>query len=134
MKKFFVIILTSLSLISCTKQVSTPSGAANQNVFFKNANVAVDNMVGVPTGNNSVTVSFSTAFENNISRIELMSSASTSTFCAIQAIDVTGNSTVKKNYSFNDSNLKGSTMYYLLRFKDINDNWSYSPYLNVRVN
>ena len=133
MKKFFVIILTSLSLISCTKQVSAPSGAANQNVFFQNADVAVDDMVAVPTANNNVTVSFTTAFEHNISRIELMSSASTSTFCTTQGVDVTGNSIVKKNYAFTDSNLKGSTMYYMLRFKDINGNWSYSSYLSVNV-
>lgn len=134
MKKFFVIILTSLSLLSCTKQVSTPQGAANQNMFFNNANVAVNNMVAVPTANNSVIINFSTAFENNISRIELMSSASTSTFCMAQEIEVTGNSTGKKNYSFTDSNLKGSTMYYMLRFEDNNGNWSYSPYVSVSVN
>ena len=134
MKKFFVIILTSISLISCTKEVSTPSGAANQNVFFKNANVAVENIEAIPTTANSVTINFSTAFENNISRIELMSSTSTSTFCTIQGTDVPGNSFVKKSYLFKDSNLKGSTMYYMLRFKDNNGNWSYSPYLSVHVN
>ena len=134
MKKFFVIILTSLSLVSCTKNVSTPLGAANQNMFFKNANVAVNNMVVTPTASNSVIINFSTVFENNISRIELMSSASISTFCTSQGIDVTSNSTVKKNYSFSDSNLKGSTMYYMLRFKDNNGNWTYSPYLSVSVN
>lgn len=134
MKKFLLIFLTGVSIVSCTKTVSTPLGAVNQNVFFKNADVAVDNIVAVPTASNSVTISFSTAFENNISRIELMSSASTSTFCTTQGIDVTSNSTVKKNYSFNDVNLKGSTMYYMLRFKDNDGNWSYSPYLSVRIN
>ena len=134
MKKLFVIILTSVSLLSCTKQVSTPQGTANQNVFFQNADVAVNNMVAVSTASIGVTVSFSTAFENNISRIELMSSASTNTFCTTQGIDVTGNSSVKKNYSFSDSNLKGSTMYYMLRFKDNNGNWTYSSYVSVHVN
>lgn len=134
MKKILLAILAGVSIASCTKTISTPQGAANQNVFFKDADVLVENMVAVPTATNSITVSFSTGFENNITRIELMSSASATTFCTTQAIDVTGNSSVKKNYSFSDSNLKGSTMYYLLRFKNNNGDWSYSPYLSVKAN
>lgn len=132
MKKFLLIALTGLSMVSCTKKVSTP-GAASQNVFFQNADVVVENMIAVQTTTSSVTVNFSTAFENNISRIELMSSATKSTFCTAQAIDVTSNSSAKKDYSFSDSNLKGSTMYYMLRFKDNSGNWIYSPYLTVKV-
>jgi len=133
MKKFLLIILTGISITACTKKVAVPTGAANQNVFFQDANVAVENMEAVPTAG-AVNISFSTAFENNISRIELMSSATASTFCTTQAVDVASNSSVEKNYSFNDSNVKGSTMYYLLRFKDNNGNWTYSPYLTVKVN
>jgi hypothetical protein len=133
MKKILLVILTGVSIASCTKTISTPQGAANQNVFLKDADVVVENMVAVPTATNSITVSFSTAFENNINRIELMSSASATTFCTVQTVDVTGNSFVKKNYSFSDSNLKGSTMYYMLRFKDSNGNWIYSPYLTVKA-
>ena|SRR2546423_6851835 len=133
MKKILLVILTGVSIASCTKTISTPQGAASQNVFLKNADVVVENMVAVPTATNSITVSFSTSFENNISRIELMSSASATTFCTVQTIDVTGNSSVRKSYSFSDSNLKGSTMYYMLRFKDINGNWIYSPYLTVKA-
>ena len=134
MKKILLAILAGVSIASCTKTISTPSGVANQNVFFKDADVIVENMVAVPTTNSSITINFSTKFENNISRIELMSSATASTFCTTQAIDVTGNSSVKKNYSFNDSNLKGNIMYYLLRFKNNNGNWSYSPYVSVKAN
>ena len=134
MKKFLLIILTGVSITACTKKVSVPTGAANQNMFFKDANVAVETLQALPTATGTVTVNFSTAFENNISRIELMSSATTSTFCTVQAVEVGENSTVEKDYSFSDSNVKGSTMYYLLRFKDNSGNWTYSPYLTVQVN
>lgn len=133
MKKFFVIIVTVAGLISCTKQVSTPTGAANQNIFFQNANITVENITAKPTATNTVTVSFSAMFQNNISRIELMSSTTTNTFCTTQALDVSGNSSTQKSYSFTDANVKGSTMYYLLRFKDNNGNWTYSSYLTVKV-
>lgn len=134
MKKFFVIIVTSISLLSCTKQVSTPSGAGNQNIFFQDAHVSVENIRVTSTSTGIVTVSFSTVFENNISRIELMSSATPNTFCLAQSVDITGNSSVKKNYSFSDVNAKGNTMYYLLRFKNNLGDWTYSNYINVQVN
>ena len=91
-------------------------------------------MKAVSTASNTITINFSTAFENNISRIELMSSATATTFCTTQSVDITGNSSSKKNYTFSDSNVKGSTMFYMLRFKDNSGNWTYSPYLTVLVN
>ena len=133
MKKFFVIITTAISLVYCTKQLSTPQGAVNQNVFFQNPDVTVEDMIAQPAATDSIYISFSTVGEKNISRIELMSSASPNTFCTAQAIDVTGNSPAKKTYSFNDANVKGSTMYYLLRFKSINGNWAYTNYVTVKL-
>ena len=134
MKKSLLIILTGISIASCTKQVAKPGAANQNNLFFEDAHVAVESMNAVPSATGTVTVNFSTAFENNISRIELMSSATANTFCTTQSVDVAGNSIVEKNYSFSDANVKGSTMYYMLRFKDNNGNWSYSPYLTVHVN
>ena len=133
MKKFFVIIATTISLLSCTKQISAPSGIGNKNIFFQDVHVSVENMMVTSNGSAIVSVRFSTVFENNISRIELMSSATTNTFCLTQSVDVTGNSSVKKNYSFSDANAKGNTMYDLLRFKDNLGNWNYSNYINVQV-
>lgn len=134
MKKFFVIIVTFVSLVSCTKQVASLPGADNQNTFFKNANIAVENMTAKATATSTVTISFSTLFENNISRIELMSGTNTNNFCAIKSVDITGASSAQRNYSFTDANAKGSTMYYLLRFEDSYGNWTYSSYVTVQVN
>ncbi len=134
MKKFFVIIVTFVSLVSCTKQVASLPGADNQNTFFKSANIAVENMTAKSTATSTVTIGFSTVFENNISRIELMRGTDANNFCTIQYVDITGNSAVQKNYLFSDSNAKSSTMYYLLRFQDNYGNWNYSSYVTVQVN
>jgi hypothetical protein len=133
MKKFFVIIVTCAGLFSCTKQVTTHPGAANQNTFFRDANVVVENMTAKPTEAGTITISFSTVFESNINRIELMSGADASNFCTTQAADITGNSSAHKSYSFSDANIKSDTMCYLLRFKDNNGNWAYSSYVTVKV-
>jgi Tfp pilus assembly protein PilV len=133
MKKFFVIMVTVSGLISCSKQVSAPQEAAIQNTFFQNANVAVQDMAAKPTAPNTVTISFTTLFQNNISRIELMSGTTANNFCSAQSVNITGNSSAKKNYSFTDENVKGSTMYYLLRFKNNDGNYAYSSYITVQV-
>ena len=83
---------------------------------------------GYYNGNNSTT------YENNINRIELMSSASVNTFCTIQSVNTESNSQTVKAYSFKDEDIKGSTMYYMLRFQDNYGNWTYSNYYTVKIN
>ena len=134
MKRFVFVFFTGIFLVSCSKKdVSTP-GAANQNVFFKSANVEVENLQALQISSNAVTVNFFTVYENNIKRIELMSSASVNTFCTIQGINTDSNSQTLKQYSFQDTNIKGNTMYYLLRFEDSLGNWTYSDYYTVKIN
>ena len=134
MKKLVFVFFTGIFLVSCSnKEVSTP-GAANQNVFFKSANVEVEKLQASQISSNEITVKFSTVYETNIKRIELMSSASTNTFCTIQGVNTDSGSTTLKQYSFQDTNIKGDTMYYLLRFEDSLGNWTYSNYCTVKVN
>ena len=134
MKKFVFVFFTGIFLVSClNKDVSTP-GAANQNVFFKSANVEVENLQASQISSNAVTVNFSTVYENNIKRIELMSSVSITTFCTIQGVNTDSNSKTLKQYSFQDTDIKGNTMYYLLRFEDRLGNWTYSDYYTVKIN
>jgi hypothetical protein len=134
MKKLVFVFFTGIFLVSCSeKEVSTP-GAANQNVFFKSANVEVEDLQASQISVDAVTVNFSTIYENNIKRIELMSSASANTFCSIQGVNTESNSQALKKYSFKDTNIKGATMYYLLRFEDSLGNWTYSNYCTVKIN
>ena len=134
MKKFVFVFFTGIFLVSCSKkEVSTP-GAANQNVFFKSANVEVEDLQALQISGNAVTVNFFTVYENNIKRIELMSSASPNTFCTIQGVNTDSNSQTLKQYSFQDTNIKGNTMYYLLRFEDSLGSWTYSDYYTVKIN
>jgi hypothetical protein len=134
MKRLVFVFFTGIFLVSCSKNdVSTPR-AANQNVFFKSTNVEVDNLKVTQISSDAVIVNFSTVYETNIKRIELMSSASTNTFCTIQGVNTGSSSQTLKQYSFQDTNIKGNTMYYLLRFEDNLGNWTYSGYYTVKVN
>ena len=134
MKKLIFVLFTGVFLVSCSKKDMSTPGAADQNVFLKNANVEVKDLQASQISGNAITVNFSTVYENNIKRIELMSSASTNTFCTIQGVNRDNNSQTLKAYSFQDTDIKGDTMYYLLRFEDSNGNWTYSNYCTVKIN
>ncbi len=133
MKKLIFVFLTGICLVSCSKKEVSSPGAANQNVFFKSSNIEIENLQITQVSSAGVIVNFSTAYENNIKRIELMGSTSVNTFCLIEGIN-TNNSQTLKTYSLQDSNTKNATMYYLLRFEDNAGNWTYSNYYTIKLN
>lgn len=134
MKKLVFVFFTGIFLVSCSKKEVSSPGAANQNVFFKNTNIEVKNLQASQISSNAVSVNFSTVYEGNIKRIELMSSTSATTFCSIQGVNTDGNSQTIKVYSLQDTSIKGDTMYYMLRFEDNLGTWAYSNYCTVNIN
>lgn len=134
MKKLVFVVITGIFLISCSKKEISSPGAANQSVFFKSANIEVENLQASQVSSNEVTVNFSTVYESNIKRIELMSSTSASTFCTVEGQNSNADSQTKRMYSFQDTSVKGNTMYYLLRFEDNLGNWTYSNYCTIKLN
>jgi len=131
MKSLFILTGVVLFLSCSKKEISVP-GAADQNFFFKDENIAVQNFQALPSPG-MITINFATSYEKNVQRIELMGGATTGSFCTIQGTNTAGNSTSVKNYSFQDSNLKGAIMYYMLRFEDNLGQWSYSDYYTVEI-
>jgi hypothetical protein len=134
MKKLVFILLTGISLVSCSKKDVSSPGAANQSIFYQDANVSVENLYAVQTDPGVITVSFSTLYEKDVKRIEVMTSADANTFCTSEGINTAGNSSSVKEYSFKDTNIKGSTMYFMLRFENNLGEWSYSPYYTAVIN
>ena len=133
MKKLIFVFFAGIYLMSCSKKDIEVPGAANQNVFFKNTNVEIENLKTSQEVSNAVTVSFATLYENGVQRIELMSSNNETTFCTVDGVNIDNNSQALKLYSFEDAHLKGKTMYYMLRFRDNAGNWTYSNYYTVNI-
>lgn len=131
MKKIITVLsISAITLVSCSKSVNSPSGSNNnQEIFYQNQEVAVVNFKVTEISAGNIQVSFSTTYETGIQQIELLSTASTDHFCTTKTFTVSGNSTSQKQYAYDDTNIKGSTMYYMLRFKDMDGNWAYSNYI-----
>ncbi len=136
MKKLSTYLFAVILLASCTKEaINAPeTSQAASPVFYKDANIAVSNFSLAQSGSTEVEVKYNTLYENNVAKIELMSGKDANSFCAIEVYEPKANSNSLKQYKFEDSNLKGETMYYMLRFTYTNGEWSYSGYKTINVN
>lgn len=121
-------------MFSCSKKEINSVGAANQNLFYQDQNIAVANMQGVRADPGFVTVSFSTLYEKNIGRIELRRSRTTNSFCTIDGKDISTNSSFEKQYLFHDDDIKGEATYYMLRFENTVSEWAYSSCYTLQLN
>jgi hypothetical protein len=121
-------------LVSCSKQgVVVPQSSTGQ-LFYKDGNIEVSTMQAVQTASSTVTVDFSTVYANDVAKIEVMSGSTPNLLCAIGEIDLTANISKTTNFKVTDTNLKGQTMYYMLRYTSNTGNWGYTPLVSVTIN
>jgi hypothetical protein len=132
MKTLIAVLSLSVLLVSCSKQTLVIP-QTTQKMFYRDGNIAVSSMTAVQKNISTVTVDFATQYETNIEKIELMSGISETQLCTIDELDVTGNSNSTINYSVEDTNLKGKTMYYMLRYTLNTGDWGYTPLVSVSV-
>jgi len=133
MKILIAVLSISVILISCSKQAQVIPQTTQKTTFYKDANIAVSAMSATQKDAATVTVNFATAYETNIKKIEVMSGTTQNQLCAISEVNVTGNSNTSVNYSVDDTNLKGNTMYYMLRYTLNTGDWGYTPLVSVSV-
>lgn len=135
MKSVLGVLFVSITIFSCSKQAVLPSRPDDNSpkIFYRDANITVADMKGVQNSKSSITVSFSTLNESGINKLEIMSGSTTSTLCTIYVTPVEESTTETKTYSFEDTHLKGATMYYMIRYTSSKGNWGYTPLLTVKV-
>ena len=56
------------------------------------------------------------------------------TFCTSSALDVTDAITSLTTFTLSENSVKGSLMYFMLRFKDAGGNWTYTNYKDLQIN
>ncbi len=133
MKSLIAALSLTLFLVSCSKEAAVVTKSSQQQLFYKDGNIAVSDMAAVQTNATTVTVRFATLYETNIQKIEVMSGNTATQLCTIGELDVTGNTNRTANYSVDDTNLKGKTMYYMLRYTLTTGDWGYTPLVSVSV-
>ena len=132
MKLLFAVLSLSVILVSCSKEGLVQPPAAKQ-LFYKDGSIAVSSLQAVQTGTATVTVDFATLYANNVAKIEVMSGSSANLLCTIGEVDLPGNISKLTDFSVTDTNLKGQTMYYMLRYTLNTGDWGYTPVVSVTL-
>jgi hypothetical protein len=132
MKLLLTVLVLSAMLVSCSKESVVQPKAAAQ-LFYKDGSIAVSTLQAVQTNTTSVTVDFATLYANNVAKIEVMSGSSANLLCTIGEVDLQGNISKLTNFSVTDTNLKGQTMYYMLRYTLNTGDWGYTPVVSVTL-
>jgi hypothetical protein len=140
MKQFFtlrnliVVLSTSLLLSSCSKEdITTPVQKVSTPVSYKDANINISDFKASQVSSADLQVSFSVLYANNVQSIQVLSGATANQLCSFYQVAVAGNSSTPTGFSVDDTNIKGSTMYYMIKFTLTNGNWGYTPVYSLQV-
>ena len=90
-------------------------------------------MDAAQTNSTTVKVDFAALYANNVAKIEVMSGSSANLLCTIGEIELPGNITKTTSFSVTDTNLKGQTMYYMIRYTSTTGDWGYTPLVSVTL-
>jgi len=121
-------------MASCSKKNDVIEAVQEQTAnssFFRDANLAIANMVA-SNSNGKVQINFTTVYEKNITKIEVMAGDSPNYLCSIYESAPTGNSSQAKAYSVIDATPKATTMYYMIRYSLANGDWGYTSVLKFQ--
>ncbi|MCU0322099.1 MAG: hypothetical protein MUE72_06740 [Chitinophagaceae bacterium] len=135
MKKILQLAIAVVLFASCSKQndIIEPSEPIEVNqLFFKDNNLAVYSIKAVVGAANTNKIDFSTLYEKNITKLELMSGETPNYLCAIHTVHLATNSSQLKNYSVVEDNPKSGTMYYMIRYSLANGDWGYTNVLKFQ--
>lgn len=133
MKKVFSVIAVVVFMTSCSKNndVIAPVEQTTTSSFFRDANLAIASMVA-SNASGKVQINFTTVYEKNITKIEVMAGDSPSYLCSIYESVPTGNSSQAKSYIVLDNAPKATTMYYMIRYSLANGDWGYTNVLKFQ--
>jgi len=120
-------------LVSCSKQAVVVPKTSSSQLFYKDGSIAVADLLAVQTNSSTVKVDFATQYANNVAKIEVMSGSTQNLLCTIGEVDLPGNIDKLTNFTVTDTNLKGQTMYYMLRYTSNTGDWGYTPLVSVTL-
>ncbi len=137
--KSFIPAILMIVLVSCSKETLTAPAATSQRAL---ANVAVaykDNSISVIDfkalqDNGSIDVTFTTLYQKNIVKLEILKGVTANNLCSIyqQAVKADSYSSIK--YTTSDGNSSNAaTLYYMVKYTMANGDWGYTPVFQLSL-
>lgn len=99
---------------------------AGGNVFYKDANVAIANVTAMPSGND-VKFEFTSLYEKNVARVEVMSGPYENMLCFfyVQTLATTSNNA--KKYVVTETGAASGIRFYVIKYTLRSGAWIMSP-------
>lgn len=114
-------------LVSCSKkEVTAPEPEVTGTVFYKDANVAIADIKGTTRGA-GVDLEFSSLYEKNVVKMELMSGPYENMLCFIHEESIPTTSLQKKTYKISEDNANSNTRYYVIKYTLRSGGWVLTP-------
>ena len=116
------------------KDITLPAATTPSSpVSYSDANISIANFEAQQLSPDSIQVSFSTLYQNNIAKVEVLSGSTQNQLCSVFVQNQNGTTIKGKNYAFTDTDIKGKTMYYMIKYTMNNSNWGYTPLFELTL-
>lgn len=127
MKKVLFAVFTIVILASCSqKDITEPETQISGNVFYKDANVAIADVKAKGEGN-ALKLQFSSLYEKNVAKMEIMSGPYENMLCFIHEEPIASNSLQRKNYNITENNANTDQRYYVIKYTLKSGGWILTP-------
>ncbi|MGI8950666.1 MAG: hypothetical protein ACR2FN_03670 [Chitinophagaceae bacterium] len=136
LKEVILLFCLPIIIVSCSKNndLSAPANLqAGAPISYSNASISIINFKAVEISKNNLKISFSTLYEKNIQKLELFSGSTETQLCSIYQQNESENSLQKIDYSITDTDIKGTVMYYMIKFTLTDGNWGYTPVYKLQL-
>ena len=125
-------------LTSCTKETLTAPKSSNQNIAVNSAVTYQDNSISIVDfkarqNNNAINVTFTTLYEKNIVKLEILRGVTANNLCSIFKQEVSADSYAVIKYSTLDQDSTGDAVYYMVKYTLTNGDWGYTPVFQLRL-
>src|SRR5687767_8531278 len=131
MKKFVTAVLTVIILASCSKSDMVAPQQQEEavvagDVFYKDANVAIASVKASPSGND-VKFQFTSLYEKNVAKVEVMSGPYENMLCFFYAQTLPSVSNGAKKYVVTENDAASGVRFYVIKYTLKSGAWVMTP-------
>jgi hypothetical protein len=131
MKKVVSAVVIIIFLASCSKgDIVAPQQQEETNVsaeeFYKDANVSIANVKAVASGDD-VNFQFTSMYEKNVARVEVMSGPYENMLCFFYAQTISTGSNSAKKYTVTETNAASGIRFYVIKYTLKSGAWIMTP-------
>ncbi len=119
---------------SCHKaEVASPFTQTTNSIEFKDDHIYVSSVNLQRVEDGSVNFLFTTRYEKGISTIEVFRGSTTTNLCSVYKKKIAEESHSLKTYAMQDTNNVNEVHYYMIKYKTLEGEWSYSSVYQLKL-